>query len=97
MHAIQQKGLIVIPAYCILDILAGAISSLIHLGQEKNIRSCQMRHRLSQRTAWQHIAIAKHIHRIHQDNVQITLQLPMLEAIIQNSHLSIIIINCILA
>ena len=72
---------------------AAQLAALVSFGQQEQIAAAQVFERLTQSTARQHTAVAEHIQRIYQDDIQVALQLPVLIAIVHNDNLGIQLFN----
>ena len=78
-------------------VLTGPFRRLIHLGHQAYIGAADMGNRLPQRTARQDVAVAEYINRIHEQNIHIAFQLPVLITIVKDSHLGAKMIDRILS
>ena len=86
MDTLHHLSLFIIAVHGFPDEFAGAGRRLVHLGQQAYIGTADMRYGFAQSATREHITVAEHIYRINKQDIHITLQLPMLEAIIQNGH-----------
>ena len=67
----------------------GQLGTLIRFGKQEHIRPIQVAQGFTQNTPGQQIPVAKQVQRIHQHDVQIPVQLPVLVTIVHDDNFGI--------
>ena len=87
MDALHDQRLLVVLSYRVLDVLARDADRLIDLRQKAHVGALDVRDRLSERAARQHVAVAEDIDRVDEQDVHVARKLPVLVAVVQDRDL----------
>ena len=89
MDTFHNRGLRIILPDIFHQTGPGQLGTLIRFGKQEHIRPIQVAQGFTQNTPGQQIPVAKQVQRIHQHDVQIPVQLPVLVTVVHDDNFGI--------